>query len=100
MRAEAEIELDGQYRVLRDGAGVVDRSARGKLVLAGPDAIEFAQGQLTNDVAAIGMGEGCYAALLDRKGHMRADMRVLRLANDRLWIDVEQEATEATERHL
>ncbi len=100
MRAEAEIELDGQYRVLREGAGVVDRSARGKLVLAGPDAIEFAQGQLTNDVAAIGMGEGCYAALLDRKGHMRADMRVLRLANDRLWIDVEPEATEATERHL
>ena len=25
-------------------------------------------------------GEGCYAALLDRKGHMQADMRVLRLS--------------------
>jgi folate-binding protein YgfZ len=100
VRAEAEIELDGQYRVLREGAGVLDRSTRGKLVLAGPDAIEFAQGQLTNDVAAIELGEGCYAALLDRKGHMQADMRVLRLAGDRLWIDLEPETTAATKSHL
>ena len=79
MSTDAAVELDGQYRALREGAGMVDRSERGKLVVRGPDAVEFLQGQLTNDIEALGPGQGCYAALLDRKGHMQADMRVLRL---------------------
>jgi folate-binding protein YgfZ len=94
------IELDGQYRALREGAGVVDRSERGKLLVSGADAAQFLQGQLTNDVEALEVGEGCYAALLDRKGHMQADMRVLRLAPERLWIDLERATTEAVVRHL
>ena len=48
---------------------------------AAPEAAEYLQGQLTNDVEALTPGEGCYAALLDRKGHMQADMRVLRLGD-------------------
>ena len=50
---------------------------------AGPEAAEYLQGQLTNDIEALAPGEGCYAALLDRKGHMQADMRVLRPARPR-----------------
>ena len=48
----------------------------------------------------LGSGEGCYAALLDRKGHMQADMRVLRTAEGEIWVDVEAVALEATRRHL
>jgi folate-binding protein YgfZ len=96
----AAIELDGQYRALREGAGIVDRSERGKLLVSGADAPQFLQGQLTNDVEALAAGEGCYAALLDRKGHMQADMRVLRLDSDRVWLDLEPATTEATVRHL
>ncbi len=66
----------------------------------GPDAAEFLQGQLTNDVEALGPGTGCYAALLDRKGHMQADMRVLRLGSGEIWLDTEPEASEAVARHL
>ena len=33
---------------------------------------------MTNDVEALAPGEGCYAALLDHKGKLRADLRVLR----------------------
>jgi tRNA-modifying protein YgfZ len=98
--AEAVIELDGQYRVLREGAGFLDRSARAKLELRGPEAIDYLQGQLTNDVEALGPGEGCYAALLDRKGHMQADMRVLRLSTGDVWLDTEPEAAERVLRHL
>jgi tRNA-modifying protein YgfZ len=58
------------------------------------------QGQLTNDVEALTPGEGCYAALLDRKGHMQADMRVLRLAQAEIWIDTEAEALDRVRRHL
>jgi folate-binding protein YgfZ len=97
---DAPIELDGQYRALREGAGLIDRSERGKLLVFGSDALEFLQGQLTNDLEAIAAGEGCYAALLDRKGRMQADMRVLRLDADRLWMDLERAATDAVVRHL
>ena len=98
--AEATVEIDAQYRQLREECGVLDRSARGKLLVTGPEAAEYLQGQLTNDVEALAPGEGCYAALLDRKGHMQADMRVLRVAPEEIWIDTEPEALEAARRHL
>ena len=74
----AIVELDAQYRQLREECGLLDRSERGKLLVSGPDGAEYLQGQLTNDVEALEVGDGQYAALLDRKGHMQADMRVLR----------------------
>jgi len=100
MASAVTVELDAQYRQLREECGLLDRSARGKLVFAGPDAAEYLQGQLTNDIEALGPGEGCYAALLDRKGHMQADMRVLRVGTEEIWIDTELGALEAARRHL
>ncbi len=96
----ATVELDAQYRQLREECGLLDRSGRGKLAVSGPDAAEYLQGQLTNDVEALEPGEGCYAALLDRKGHMQADMRVLRPAAEELWLDTEPEGLEAARKHL
>jgi folate-binding protein YgfZ len=100
MEARVAVDLDGQYRGLREQAGVADRSTRGKLVVRGEEAADFLQGQVTNDVEAIGEGEGVYAALLDRKGHIQADMRVLRLAPDAFWIDTEPATRERVARHL
>jgi folate-binding protein YgfZ len=96
----AEIELDAQYRQLREECGLLDRSARGKLTVSGSEAAEYLQGQLTNDVEALSPGEGQYAALLDRKGHMQADMRVLRTSPEEILIDTEPEALEPARRHL
>lgn len=101
MTGPETIELDAQYRQLREECGVVDRSERGKLVVSGPEAADYLQGQLTNDIEAIEAGEGLYAALLDRKGHMQTDMRVLRPgAGPELWLDTEPEGLEAARRHL
>ena len=100
MGAEVAVEIDGQYRALRETAGVLERSGRGKLLVTGADAAEYLQGQLTNDVEALEPAAGCYAAVLDRKGHMQADMRVLRTDDGGFWIDTEPEATAAAERHL
>jgi folate-binding protein YgfZ len=77
-----------EYELLLEDAGLVDRSERAKLRLTGAEAAEFLQGQVTNDVEALAPGEGCYAALLNHKGKLRADMRVLR-GPDWLWIDAE-----------
>jgi len=94
------VELDAQYRQLREECGLLDSSERGKLIVSGPEAAEYLQGQLTNDVEALSPGEGQYAALLDRKGHIQADMRVLRTAAEDFWIDTEASALEAAQRHL
>ncbi|HEX3173645.1 MAG TPA: glycine cleavage T C-terminal barrel domain-containing protein [Solirubrobacterales bacterium] len=100
MTGATTVELDGQYRQLREECGLLDRSGRGKLSVGGPDAAEYLQGQLTNDVEGLAPGEGCYAALLDRKGHMQGDMRVLRMTADEVWLDTEPEALAAVNRHL
>jgi folate-binding protein YgfZ len=101
MATPVTVELDAQYRELREGCGLLDRSGRGKLLVSGPEAAEYLQGQLTNDIEALEPGDGCYAALLDRKGHMQADMRVLRPGEEAdLWIDTEPEATAVARRHL
>lgn len=93
------IELDAQYRQLREECGLVERE-RGVIGVTGPDAAEYLQGQLTNDVEALEPGEGQYAALLDRKGHMQADMRVLRPAAEEVLLDTEPEALAPALRHL
>jgi folate-binding protein YgfZ len=100
MEIAAQVELDGQYRALKEAAGVLDRSGRGKLLVRGSDGAEFLQGQLTNDIEALEPDAGCYAALLDRKGHTQADLRVLRLGTGELWLDTEPEPAETVERHL
>src|SRR5438876_1633705 len=100
MALQALPELDAQYRVLREGAGLLDASARSTLIVRGADAAEFLQSQLTNDVEALEPGAGCYAALLDRKGRIEADMRVLRFGPDEIWLDLEPEALAVVRRHL
>jgi tRNA-modifying protein YgfZ len=78
-----------EYELLRQDVGLVERSGRAVLELSGAEAAEFLQGQVTNDVEALEPGAGCYAVLLDHKGKVRTDLRVLRLADDRLIVDAE-----------
>ena len=99
--SEALIELDAQYRQLREECGLVELPDRGLLIVSGAEAAEYLQGQLTNDIEAVEPGDGVYSALLDRKGHMQADMRVLRPGDGpELWLDLEAAGFEAARRHL
>src|ERR1700753_1825759 len=93
------VELDAQYRQLREECGVLSRE-RGFIDVLGPDAAEYLQGQLTNDVEALAVGEGQYAALLDRKGHMQTDLRVLRVGEDAILLDTEAATKDVALRHL
>jgi folate-binding protein YgfZ len=69
--------LAAELRELHDSCGVVDRCERGKLALTGADAIEFLNGQVTNELADLRPGEGRYAAFLTHKGKMLGDVRIL-----------------------
>jgi tRNA-modifying protein YgfZ len=93
------VELDAQYRQLREECGLVVRE-RGVVAVVGPDAAEYLQGQLTNDVEALAAGDGQYAALLDRKGHMQSDLRVLRPSAEEIVLETEAGAREQVARHL
>jgi tRNA-modifying protein YgfZ len=100
MEAVAGIELDAQYRVLCEAAGFAERHDRALLAVRGAEAADYLQGQLTNDVEALAPGEGCYAALLDRKGRMQGDIAVLRRGDEEFLLATEGVAQDAVARHL
>ncbi|HEV3094706.1 MAG TPA: glycine cleavage T C-terminal barrel domain-containing protein [Solirubrobacteraceae bacterium] len=70
-------DLAREYAALREDCGLIDRSERGKLALTGADAVEFLNGQVTNELADLKPGEGRYAAFLTYKGKMLGDLRIL-----------------------
>jgi tRNA-modifying protein YgfZ len=77
-----------EYELLTEAAGLVDRSERAKFVIRGGEAVDFLQGQVSNDVEALAPGTGCYATILNHKGKLRTDLRILR-GEDFLWLDTE-----------
>lgn len=68
--------MEHQYRTITSGAGWTDRSGRGKVKFAGPDALSFLQALVTNDVSALSEAEGIHAAYLTPQGRMIADLDV------------------------
>ena len=100
MATRALPDLDVQFRALREGAGFLDRTGRATLELRGPDAAEYLQGQVTNDVLALAPLQGCYAAMLNPKGRIVADLRILRPEPERFALDTEAGALDAVLRDL
>jgi tRNA-modifying protein YgfZ len=73
--------LASEYATLTESCGIVDRSERGKLALTGAGAVEFLNGQVTNELIGLSSGEGCYATFLTHKGKMLGDLRILAVAD-------------------
>jgi tRNA-modifying protein YgfZ len=74
--------LADEYRALTEGCALLDRSERGKLTLAGSGAVEFLNGQVSNELIGLKPGEGCYATFLTHKGKMLGDLRILAVGDD------------------
>lgn len=66
-----------EYEALQTRAALFDRSHRGRVRVTGDKAAEMIAGLVTNDVAGLVPGQGCYAAALTAKGKIIADVRVL-----------------------
>jgi folate-binding protein YgfZ len=69
-------DAPAEYQALRESAAVLDLSFRSRLCLAGADRQRFLNGQVTNNVAALKTGQGCYAALVTAKGKLQSDLNV------------------------
>src|SRR5947209_8170754 len=90
-----------EYDALTRRCALLDRSERGKLALTGAGAIEFLNGQVTNELADLRPGEGRYAAFLTHKGKMLGDVRILAVGSPaqptplELLLDTERVALQA-----
>lgn len=70
---------DGELAALRLGAGLFDAPNRGVIEALGADRLEFLGRMLTNAVRDLPPGRWTGAFWLNRKGRIRADLRVLAL---------------------
>jgi folate-binding protein YgfZ len=87
------------YDAVKKTTGIADRSGEARFRVTGPDRVTWLQGLLTNDIAALTPGTGCYAAYLTPQGRMLADIRVLH-RGDALLLDVPAVSREAVFERL
>jgi folate-binding protein YgfZ len=72
----------GNQQITSD-AGVADLSrVRTRLRVTGEDRVSFLQGQCTNDIKRLAVGESCYAAFLNAKGKMRGEGHIICLPGE------------------
>jgi folate-binding protein YgfZ len=90
-------DLEG-YAALQTGAAIVERQERWILRLAGRDPIGMLNAIVTNGVPIQG-DRGAYAMLLDPKGRIQTDLRIIK-ADDEILIDTEPEGAKAAKEIL
>jgi folate-binding protein YgfZ len=79
-----------EYAIVREGgAGVSDLSSRGRIEVAGSEAVQFLNGLITNDVKALAENVWMHAAFPNVQGRLIAEARVLHLAGDKFLFDTE-----------
>jgi tRNA-modifying protein YgfZ len=86
------------YEALKERAGLVDRSDRTVLRLAGRDPAEMLNAIITNQVPREA-NLGIYATLLNPKGRIQTDLRILKSGEDVL-VDTEPEGAGAAREIL
>jgi folate-binding protein YgfZ len=65
-----------EYAAVRTRVGVIDRGDHGVIAVTGRDRATFLHALLSNEIKALGPGEGCAAALLDVHGKVQVLVRV------------------------
>src|SRR5258708_14817398 len=87
------------YQALREAAGYIDLSARGKIFASGEDRVRLLHAMTTNHIQKLQPGEGCYAFFLSAQGRIVADANLF-LLPDRILLDVEPEIRARLYDHL
>ncbi len=76
------------------------RRPRAFLGVSGPDAEDYLQRMVSNDVAALAAGDACDALLLTAKARIIAPLRIVRRANDDFLVLTEPELGEVVRSQL
>lgn len=92
-----------EHEAVRERAGVIDRSERGKIEATGKDRAAFLHGLVSNDVKGLAPGQGSETTLLDVHGKLTALLAVHCL-EDRLVLESDRGLAEpmlvAIDRYL
>jgi folate-binding protein YgfZ len=89
-----------QYSAVRDGgAGLIDLSARARILVSGSEAVTFLNGLITNDMKTLALNSWMPAAFANVQGRLLAAVRILH-REDGYLIDTEKVTREKVVRLL
>jgi len=87
-----------EYSAVRDtGAGLIDLSSRGRILVSGSEAVMFLNGLITNDIKSLEMNSWMPAAFANVQGRLLAAVRIIHSADGYL-LDTEQATHETVLR--
>lgn len=88
-----------EYQAVRNSVGVVDLSNRGRIEITGKNKVQFLHNLVSNDVKALQVGNGIFAAFLNMRGHVLSDCFIYMLENSIL-LDLPTSTREKIYYHL
>ncbi|MHB1775155.1 MAG: CAF17-like 4Fe-4S cluster assembly/insertion protein YgfZ [Acidimicrobiales bacterium] len=91
--------LADEHEALRDGRGA-RRRRRDLLVVGGPDAAQYLQGQCSQDLAALAVGSQADSLVLTPEGKVTALVRVVRVGDEEFVLDTDAGAGPALAARL
>ena len=89
------LSINQQVLALRSSGGYSVLEGYSVVVVEGPDAKQFLQTRLSNDVSLVSLGCGQMTTLLDRKAHVIAYFSLHRLQEQTYWLVMESEQATA-----
>src|SRR5438552_15802932 len=85
---------DREYSAVREGgAGLIDLSSRGRLLVSGSEAVMFLNGLITNDMKTLAMNSWMPAVFPNVQGRLIASVRIIH-RDDGFLIDTESATLE------
>ena len=88
-----------EFRALRNGPALVDRSYRRHIELTGADRGAWLHNLTSNEVKNLSPGEGNYAFALNVKGRILFDLGVI-VRQDSIWIDLDASFLDSALAHF
>jgi folate-binding protein YgfZ len=95
----SNMHLQDYSAVRAGGAGLIDLSARGRLLVSGAEAAQFLNGLITNDMKTLGLNSWMPAAFANVQGRLLAAVRVIH-RDDGFVIDTEKATGETVAKLL
>jgi folate-binding protein YgfZ len=81
--------IAADYQLLRTDVGAL-RLGRDVVRVTGPDAVTFLQGQCSQDLARVDVGQSAWSLVLQPQGKVDALVRATRVADDSFVLDVDE----------
>lgn len=97
---KTETQASTEYSIVRDGgAGVIDLSSRGRLLVSGSEAVMFLNGLITNDMKTLAVNSWMPAVFPNVQGRLIAAVRIIH-REDGFLIDTEDVTLETVAKLL